>query len=182
MSIKGSGTIKFLLNMENSMDNIIGFRYEATGVFGYEFYRDKEKLCAVSSMVVPSPPVTISGYGRTLECEGARIAPVLPGTTRCIYDYESKRKVATVAYKDFENYVINNFYNVRCDSQGYKVICQGEVIVEIKRFEGKPSWYPDSLYYDYEAYFEVSMSRDLDNVNKMLVMAFPMIRFGVRYH
>ena len=164
--------------MENGIDNIIGFRYEATGVFGYEFYNDREKLCSVSSLVVPSPTVMISGYGQEWEFEYRRGESVFPGTARNVYDIKTNRRIAIVAYKDSEKYVINNYYIMSCDSQGYKITCRNEIVAEITRFEGEHSWCPDSACYEYEAYFKVSLSQELDDEHKMLAMALPILRFG----
>ena len=50
--------------METPTAIITGYRFSATGVFGYVFYQKQEKLCSVSSIVVPSPPLTITGKSR----------------------------------------------------------------------------------------------------------------------
>jgi len=154
---------------------IIGFRYEATGVFGYAFYSNTEKLCSVSSLVVPSPPVMIDGYGRIWESNIMESA-TYPGVTRYIMDRESKKQVAKIEYKEAGYFVINNMVIAKCEPEKYVFIRTGDTIAEIIRFEGRADWMPDNSYMDYKAYFEVTMNCELDEEWKLLIMAFPMLK------
>lgn len=162
---------------ESCVEKIIGFRYDATGVFGYEFYHKNDKLCAVSSSVVPSPPVMIYGFDNEWESE-FEDCTVYPGLTRYVLDRKSKSQVAKVVYRDFGKYELNESISVYCDTKKYKFFYDDEMIADIHRFEGDFGWKPDSKYYEYEAYFEVKMSQGINSELKMLIMAFPMIRFA----
>ncbi len=77
-----------------SIDSIIGFKYSATGVFGYVFYDGKNKICSVSSLVVPSPPVTMNGDNLRWISEFDLDSTIIPGQTRYIEDADSHKKKA----------------------------------------------------------------------------------------
>ena len=56
------------MNMEREnlplLRTIKGRRFSVTGAVGYDFIDDTGETISVSSLVVPSPPVMIRGYGR----------------------------------------------------------------------------------------------------------------------
>ena len=68
---------------------LIGFQYSSTGVFGYTFYRNGNKICTVSSLVVPSPTVHIHGLDRDWMSPFDQESTIFPGLTRYVYRADS---------------------------------------------------------------------------------------------
>ena len=55
---------------------LIGYRYYATGVFGYSFYKGKDDICSVSGLVVPDFPVIIRGETKEWEYKGGKVVGI----------------------------------------------------------------------------------------------------------
>ena len=69
----------------NKMTKITGYRYHATGIFGYDFFKNKEKFCSVSSLVAPYAPVMIFGAGTKWRSDFPKCT-IFPGLTGTVVD------------------------------------------------------------------------------------------------
>ena len=67
-------------------NDIIGYRFDTTGIFGYSFYSESGNICSVSSIVAPSAPVLIHGDGVTWRSEFDDCMTIVPGIARSIND------------------------------------------------------------------------------------------------
>ena len=84
---------------------IYGYRYSVTGAFGYEFYEQGRRVCAVSELVVPDAQVHMSGWGLSwLSDGGRRNVPVRPLSIR---DHATGRKTAEVVADGCGEYILS---------------------------------------------------------------------------
>ena len=179
-------------------ERITGYRYAATGVFGYEFYRGSDKVCTLSSLVVPSPKVLINGYGKSWESELAgRAAPA--GFTKYVYDRAGnppkgkdragdtpagrecagRSAAGKIACDGSGGCLINDCLSVYSDKDGYVFTCGGQTVAQIKRWQGADCAVRSGNGLAREAYFEVVFRREIDDELKLMIMAFPMLGSGI---
>ena len=78
---------------------IMGYRISATGVLWYEFYENHKLICTANSIIVPSPPVRISGYGYEWNSEFDQESTIIPGLTRYVLDHKTKEEVFRIIFK-----------------------------------------------------------------------------------
>lgn len=169
------------------MKNIIltGYRFYATGVFGYTFYENDEKICSISSYVVFSPPATIIGFSREWVSDFEEKKEVKPGTERKIIDKSDGKTVSGIVYLEKDKYQIGESIIVRCEHGQYIFYNDGKVVAKIKRIDNTDEianrrQIPADLYdrYECEPYFEVLTDEAISKENLMLILSFPMLRFG----
>lgn len=160
------------------VERIIGYQYFATGVGGYEFYCDKRNICTVSSIVVPSPPVQINGYGMTWKSDFDEESTLVPGLTRYVHDSASHALVAGVVYRDCGEYEIDKSVTVHCGDGAYSFFRNHEKIAQINPYKGGIPWMPMPTQFDYKPYFEVNFDAGIDDEMKLLILSFPMLKFG----
>ena len=91
----------------NESSKIIGYRYDATGFFGYDFYKENEKRCSASSLVVPSSSVMMFGFGNKWKSEFENCTIVL-GLTRYVYGCSIGRRIYKIVYRENGKCEINN--------------------------------------------------------------------------
>lgn len=156
----------------------IGYKYSATGIFGYAFFHDKIRMCTVTSIVVPSPPVLIEGYGMRWRSDFDAEATIFPGLTRYVRDDSDGAQVARLVYRDRWEYEINGSVTARCGGGSYSFSRSGKIAAQISRYKEGNVWVPESVEHDYEPYFEVLFTDEIDDGMKLLVSSFPMLRFG----
>lgn len=162
-------------------EQVIGWRYSSTGVWSYEFYCGSNKLCTVSSLVIPSPPVGISGCGMTWESPFDKDSTIFSGQKRYIYDKVTREKVAVLTYMEHGRYTINGSVSVHCDGDGHRFYSDDGMIARLVRYRGEDIQPPDKAklyHYDYEPYYEGSYRRDMSDALKLLIFSFPLLRFA----
>ncbi len=161
----------------NDSSKIIGYRYNATGVFGYVFYKEKRKLCSVSSVVVPSPPVMMFGFGNKWKSEFENCT-IVPGITRYVYDCNTGRRIYKIVYRENGKYEINNSVIAYCNAERYAFFCDNQLIAQISKATEKCDFVPQSTEYDIEPYFDVFAQNGIDENLLMLIFSFPMLQFA----
>lgn len=162
---------------------VIGFRFAATGVFGYDFYQNGCRLCAVSSLVVPSPTVNIQGFGGAWQSPFDADSTLFPGLTRFVYRAGSAREACRLVYRG-EGYDLHcgtDVYSVHMRDGAYAVYAGAKKIADVARLTrpqaaGVPVP-PDMPYDDGEAYYAAGIAEGLPDDVMMAVLAFPMLRF-----
>lgn len=162
---------------------MIGFRYSVTGAFGYDFYRNDRRLCAVSSLVVPSAPVHIRGLGGEWASPFDADSTLFPGLTRTVYRAGSEQEECRLVYRGEE-------YELPCDADVYQIHMQdGAVLLyagqtrlvtltRLSREQAAGISVPrDAQFDDMEAYYAVEAADGLPPAALMAALAFPMLRF-----
>jgi len=163
-----------------SMIPLIGYRFTATGVFGYRFYTTRDTICSVSSIVAPSAPVMIHGNGVTWKSD-FEDCTIVPGLTRVIMDESNGEPLFRIVYKERGKYEINASTVVYCDEGKYEFYCNDKWIAIIIRTNDKSAHLhkPSDTYYDYEPYFDVAADNGIDTSLLMAILAFPMLQFAL---
>ena len=157
----------------------IGYRYAATGVFGYMFYSPEQLICTVSSNVVPSPPVMIAGAGVEWRSDFDQDTTIYPGIARSVVEEAGGEQVFGIVYKETGSYEINESVSVHCDWDAYAFCIEDREIATIRRCSRMPDGFPwpTDDYYEYEPYFEVEYGSEVSAELLMIMLAFPMLRF-----
>lgn len=156
---------------------IIGYRYDATGVFGYVFYKEKRKLCSVSSMVVPSPAVMMFGFDKTWKSEFENCT-IVPGLSRYVYDCSTGKRIYKIVYKENGKYEINHSIIAYCNAERYAFYYDNQLIAYMSKVTETSDFIPQSAEYDVEPYFDVFALNGLDDNLLMLILSFPMLQFA----
>ena len=155
---------------------LTGYRFGATGVFGYAFYFGRDLLCETYSLVVPSPDVYITGHKVHWISKYPRDT-IRPGLTRPVYATENHRKIGDIIYRSPGKYEINGFVQVSVEKDRYLFSCDDEPLAQIHRYARESEWKPESIEYEYTPYFQVSIPQKIDTRLKLLILTFPMLRF-----
>lgn len=159
---------------------LIGYRFEATGVYGCRFYKNGDIICSVSSAVMPSAPVLISGNGIKWRSDFGD-STIVPGISRIVIDDSNGKEVFRIVYRGTGEYEINESVKVRCGAGEYAFYRDGSVIANIDRINDKPNdlqKMPDT-YYDYEPCFEVTADNGIQVELLTVILAFPMLQFAL---
>ncbi|MCM1307544.1 MAG: hypothetical protein NC223_02985 [Butyrivibrio sp.] len=160
----------------DEVSEFVGYRYEATGVWAYNFYKGKEKICSVSSIVAPSSPIMIYGFGYSWKSELGD-STAASEHTRYVCDCSDDRKLYKIIYKGNGKYEINDSLLVYCDAERYSFFCDNRLIAEINRIADKSDFELLSTAYDAEPYFDIFTQDRMDEQLLMLIFSFPMLRF-----
>lgn len=164
----------------DGISNIIGYRFNETGIFGYTFYSTSGKICSSSRIVAPSAPVIIHGNGVTWKSDFDDDTTIFPGLSRSIYDESNGALLFQIVYKDSGEYEINGSITVYYDTGKYTFCCDDGVIAKISRLTGKKDYLqikPDTNF-DYEPYFEIVADGGIGTELLMVILTFPMLQFG----
>lgn len=167
--------------MRDETIRVTGYRYCATGIWGYDFYREQEKLCTVSGLVIPSPPVRICGFEREWYSEFDEESTIVPGLTRYVFDSKTSREVARIIYKNagkYEVLISQNHINVYIVEDEYGFYRNGHIIASIKRIHENNNLIPPMSDFDIEPYFSIFLAKQIELEIIMVILAFPMLQFG----
>lgn len=165
----------------DDINRLTGYRFDATGVFGYSFYNDVNKFCSVSSSVGLSAPVRILG-NRVKWKSDFDNCTVFPGLARSIIDESKGTQLFSIVYINSGEYKINESVSVYCDIDNYTFYASDKVIAKIYRFSGETDHrqkISETDSYDYKPYFEVVTINEIAPELRMVILAFPMFRFGL---
>ena len=166
----------------NNKTSLIGYRYDTTGVFGYEFYRGDVKICSVSSLVVPSPPVMIHGNGVDWISD-SKMGTILPGLACTVVDQSNGKQVFKMVYVGAGQFRINDLISVFCGDGKYTFYSDQTVIAIISRVNPQNKYPAKPLNadngFDYEPYFEINICSEMENELMIFILAFPMLKVGV---
>ena len=157
---------------------IIGYRYSVTGIFGYDYYEGNNKICGISSIVMPNSSVSIYGNGNRWASD-FEDCTIYPGLLREVRDANTDCQIAKIVYKDTGEYEINDTVYVYCGNDKYSFVRNEELIAKITRRNTEPQIMPDDLTEDHEIYFQAELYSELEAELKMLLLSFPMLRFAL---
>ena len=170
----------------HTFNTIIGRRFSVTGVFGYEFIDDAGETVSVSSVVVPSAPVMIYGYGRQWKSDYDQKSTIIPGRTRRVVDQKTQCVVGVIKYIDDGIYTINDGVTVRCYEKEYRFYA-GETEDRLIAVLGKGSvrgavgGIPIDDGNDEHSNLDIYVSciaEDIPYDTVLLILSFPMLRFA----
>ena len=162
---------------------IIGFQYSTTGIFGYMFYHSNNKICTTSSLVMPSPPVYICGFGEKWISPFNQDSTIFPGLIRYVYHTDSGREACHIEYtgKGYHLYLGSNTYEVKTADEVYAFHSNKQQIAsitQIPRQETKNSSITSNISFDdMKAYYSVDVTEGISGKLLIMILAFPMIRF-----
>lgn len=164
------------------MIEIMGYEYSATGIYGYEFYENETKICTISSLVIPSLPVTMQG----MHCQWESIFPmeqaIVSGTTRPIVDTKTQTEVGKIIYKTKERFEIclkEMNISVYIQNDAYLFSIDGKEIASIEKSVETCKRIPEGLrFYDIQSHCYVRFLQELSVEGMMAVLAFPMLIFS----
>lgn len=162
---------------------LIGFRWSVTGAFGYDFYQNGRRLCTVSSLVAPSAPVQIRGFGGEWVSPFDADSTRFPGLTRAVYRAGPDREECRLVYRG-EGYELQSGADV-CQihvRDGAVLLYAGQTrlvtLTRLSRPQAAVVPVPKGAQFDdMEAYYAVSAADGLPDAVLMAALAFPMLRF-----
>lgn len=161
---------------------LTGYRYFATGVFGYAFYRGQEKVCTISSMVGPSASIRITGKTRSWGTLSGG-----DGETACIGrigdlsdQHEAFRLVSTgenkyeIWLKD-EEFPVPDHWEVTAEKEAYRFCFPAAdrwhepwKFASLERIAAA-DWIPEIQGMDVEPYFLAKFYDDYDEFEEVLL-------------
>ena len=156
------------------MERILGYQYSETGATGYYFYKDKKLLCKITTGLFF--PVWIMGMGRDYDFNNT----ILPGVSRKIKDTASGETIAKITYVSAGRYRIGDLIEVNCSEGKETFTMSGKVIATINRFSGEEDiWIPEEEWKEFEPFFDLEISEEVDESLLLLIAGFPMLKFGL---
>ena len=161
------------------MEHIIGYQYSETGATGYYLYKNKKLLCKITTGLFF--PVWIMGMGREWESKYDLNNTILPGVSRKIKDTASGETIAKITYVSAGRYRIGDLIDVDCREGKETFTTGGKVIATIGRFSGeeKDVWIPEEEWKEFEPFFNLEISEEVDESLLLLIASFPMLKFGL---
>ena len=160
---------------------IMGYHYGATGAWGYAFYEEQKKICTLSSIVVPSPPVLLQGFGHEWYSKLDQAGTVAPGLTRSISDHKSKENIYKIIYQNSGQYDIvfsDDHMAVHIGNDHYAFFSGDTEVAQIEKVCETPIEVPQELqYYDTELHFLANVSDQIKPEHMLAILSFPVLRF-----
>lgn len=159
-----------------------GYRFSVTGLFGYEYYNNHGRVCAVGSLVISNPPLSMHGWDLSWRTNFDRDITIVPGQRLPIIENKSERNVAEIITKSFSS------YSLCCKSE--EVIVTEEKRTLVFRREGIPvatcrrakpneastiDLYGESV----NACYAVELLSDVSNELKLLIFSFPSMGLAI---
>lgn len=103
---------------------IYGYPYSVTGVFGHRFFDESgQEIGSILSLVAPSPPSEIYGFGLSWWSEYDIDATLARGTSRYIVEKGTSNEIAKLTYQGKAK------YEICCYGKTISVDMKGETIV-----------------------------------------------------
>lgn len=153
-----------------------GYRFSVTGVFGCEYFDNHGRICAVESLVIPNPPLSMHGWDLSWRTDFDRDVTIVPGQRLPIKENDSERNVAEIITKSFSS------YSLTCKSE--EVIVTEEKNTLVFRKDGlsvatcrraKPNEAPNIDLYgeSTKVCYVVELALNVSNELKLLIFSFP---------
>lgn len=149
-------------------DLYIGKKIDDTGAFGFEIYCDNNQVCYISSLVIPSFPVTIKGFGYNLVSEFDIDSTLIPGLTRFVVHEDSCDVAFKIVYIDqgvFDINIEGKSIVVMIDENKYTFFSEGIILA--------------TGNIDNDSGFNMIIGSDLHQKIKLAIISFPMLRFAI---
>ena len=159
----------------------IGYRFHATGVFGYKFFNaESDTVCSVSSVVAPSAPVTIISDTVTWESDFENCT-IYPGLSRDVVDKSKDQQILQLVYKGTGKYTINESIEVYCDTDNFAFYRDDIIIAKTERINSNSEHLQivSDAEYDYDPYYRITADNGIHRELLLVILSFPMLRFGL---
>ncbi len=165
----------------NDVIHLTGYRFEANGVYGYDFYKSADKICSVSRSDARLAPVTVQGNSIRWISDFDNFITICPGLTRSINDESTGKEVFKIVYEAQGKYRITEAVSVYCSDDKYTFYSDQSVIAKINRINEKNDHTSEPLAQNAgcEPYFEIDFCNEVENELLMIMLAFPMLKFGL---
>lgn len=157
-----------------------GYRYTATGVFGYSFRQGTTEVFSMSSSVMPNPDVCLTGFGKRLVHKHYNSAiTYVPGIRRNVVDGAGNLQ----AFFEFESFCSFRMTaedisaSVRILSTGWIVYVGTEPVAEIQRISESQRVRFSENGLDMESFFHVQIYDTADSRLHPYILAIPMLGF-----
>lgn len=163
--------------MEN---RYLGYLSSHTGILAHRFYtEDKKCICIISSFSLPSHPVYIYGDNFAFVSEFDMEATIFPGLKRFIKNPSGEIN-AWIQYRQRNIYTLQQketVIEIKVQKDGYHFSIGDNEIAEIRHIlcPCKENGIPTDLY----KIFDVSIAPHINPEMTALILAFPMLRFGL---
>ena len=158
----------------------LGYLSSHTGILAHRFYTEaKNYVCIISSFSLPSHPVYIYGDNFVFVSEFDMEATIFPGLKRFIKNPSGEIN-AWLQYRQRNIYTLQQketAIEIKVHKDGYHFCIGDNEIAEIKHISCpyKENGIPAGLY----KIFEVSIAPHINSETTALILAFPMLRFGL---
>lgn len=157
-----------------------GYLSSHTGILAHRFYTEnKNCACIISSFSLPAHPVYIYGDNLVFVSEFDTEATVVPGLKRFIKNPSGEIN-AWIQYHQRNIYTLQQketVIEIKVQKYGYHFCIGDNEIAEIRRISCPymENGIPTDLY----KIFEVSIAPHINPEMTALILAFPMLRFGL---
>ena len=174
---------------------ITGYRFSATGVFGYEFYKGQEKVCEISGIVAPPVQVRIEGKTRCWEAISKRDG--VAGCISLVYDQTDQHETFRLLSAD------DNTYQIWLKDEEFPVPDHWDVVKENRAYQfffpaedrwhdpwrlaslertATADWIPDIEGMDVEPCFLAKVYDNYDEFEEVLlaVLSFPVLKSWIQ--
>ncbi|MBR3787220.1 MAG: hypothetical protein IKJ85_02405 [Firmicutes bacterium] len=149
-------------------DHYTGRKLDLTGVAEVEIFLEDTKICDITSMIIPSFPVNIAGFGYNLVSEFDIDSTLIPGLTRVVIDEdlgEVAFKIVYIKQGVFDINVEGRSIIVMIDENKYTFFSEGIVLAIGNKVN--------------DAEFDMNVENDLSQKMKLAILSFPMLRFAL---
>ncbi|MBQ9156302.1 MAG: hypothetical protein IJ137_05945 [Eubacterium sp.] len=167
--------------VENA-EKITGMHYSGTGLSLYRFSRGNKEICTISEPPLPDNPVFISGFGRKWTSKFNDEITINPWEERrLVIDDSSGSLVGWISFRDPGEHEINDSIRLIFREGRYTAYSGKELVGQIIMIKNKDedTFIDDGM--DGVLRYEIYVCRGLDEELLMLLLAFPLLRFGPDY-
>ncbi len=163
------------------MTEIITYRLSATGVWGYEFYRERLMIGSVSAVVSPSAPVQIESANCRWYSRFDMDTTVVPGIGRRIMDNRNGQELFRLVYWNRGLYQAKNqsrqSINIEIRNGSYLFGEEGMPVIAMTERMNSPELWVPRYDVDEEAYFKTVFFEEVSEAFALMVLSFPALRF-----
>ena len=168
------------LETEKDMTEIITYRLDATGVWGYDFYDGRNRIGSIRSPVLPSPAVQINGKGLNWYSKFSMDHTIVPGSCRWVKDNQTGREVYRMIYWQPGWYQVRmasgNTVQVEIRDGAYLFGAPDSPVTAMTQRISAIDWIPSSGY-DIHPYFRTTVYEEVDDAVLLMILSFPALRF-----
>ena len=157
-------------------DMIIGYRLDATGIFGYIYYQDGEQICSTGGNTNREVrTVLLNGFGLTWKIENFDIIDQETGLCFTTYKKTGSNK-----------YTLGEKIKVECNEKTFSFYREDNEVATFFKFDNRDNSLglgledvstPPGYEYISIPYFGIVMDSDLRDDEKLLILSFPELKY-----
>ena len=161
---------------------LYGYKYSATGIFGYEYYDSGNQICTIGNLVIPNTPTFMFGWKLSWQTGFDRDITIVPGQRLPIINQESKEKEAEIITESFKTYRLSCKAEMVTvvEETGRLVFMNDGIQIAVCRRAGLNEAPSIELYGEVvEARYAVELDSNISKELKLLILAFPSLGLGI---